>query len=293
MLAYLLMSGISAGALYAMVAIGLVLVYRSTGHINFSHGELFMFGGFIAYTFFVIMGIPYFLSLALAVVGGFVLGVISDRTVYRPLIKAPPLTMVLATVGFSFLLKGIARLFWGAREGGDYLAFPAALDTTPIAIGSVNVFPQQLLVLGGAAVFVVGFTIFFRMTKAGKMMQATAENPTASYLSGIHVERVYTMTWGTGAAIAAAAAVLMAPLTLLSPDVGFQLLLKAFAATVLGGLGSMPGAIIGGLLVGIMESLGGGYIHSGVQDVSAFIVIIVVLVFRPSGLFGARNIRDT
>ena len=102
MLAYLLMSGVSAGALYAMVAIGLVLVYRSTGHINFSHGELFMFGGFIAYTFFVIMGIPYFLSLALAVVGGFVLGVISDRTVYRPLIKAPPLTMVLATVAVSY-----------------------------------------------------------------------------------------------------------------------------------------------------------------------------------------------
>jgi len=275
MLAYLLMSGIATGALYAMVAIGLVLVYRSTGHINFSHGELFMFGGFIAYTFFVILGVPYFLSLILAVIGGFVLGVLSDRAVYRPLIKAPPLTMVLATVGFSFLLKGIARYFWGSMEGGDYVAFPAAMDPSPIPIGSIMVFPQQLLIL------------------AGKMMQATSENPTAAYLSGIRVERVYTLTWGAGSAIAAAAAVLMAPMTLLSPDVGFQLLLKAFAATVLGGLGSMPGAIVGGLLVGILESLGGGYVHSGVQDVSAFIVIIVVLVVRPAGLFGVRNIRDT
>jgi|TARA_B100000749_G_scaffold195395_1_gene151817 branched-chain amino acid transport system permease protein len=293
MLAYLLMSGIATGALYAMVAIGLVLVYRSTGHINFSHGELFMFGGFIAYTFFVILGVPYFLSLILAVIGGFVLGILSDRAVYRPLIKAPPLTMVLATVGFSFFLKGIARYFWGSMEGGDYVAFPAAMDPSPIPIGSIMVFPQQLLILAGAIVFVVGFTIFFRMTRAGKMMQATSENPTAAYLSGIRVERVYTLTWGAGSAIAAAAAVLMAPMTLLSPDVGFQLLLKAFAATVLGGLGSMPGAIVGGLLVGILESLGGGYVHSGVQDVSAFIVIIVVLVVRPAGLFGVRNIRDT
>ena len=225
--------------------------------------------------------------------GGFLLGVLCDRTVYRPLIKAPALTMVLATVGFSFLIKGIARFFWGAREGGDYVAFPAAVDPAPIPIGGIMVFPQQLLVLGGAFFFVVVFTIFFRRTLWGKMMQATAENATAAFLSGIRVERVYTMTWGTGACIASAAAVLMAPLTLLSPDVGFNLLLRAFAATVLGGLGSMPGAIIGGFLVGIIESLAGGYVHTGLQEVSAFIIIIVVLVFRPAGLFGIRRLRET
>jgi len=201
--------------------------------------------------------------------------------------------MVLATVGFSFLIKGVARFFWGAREGGDYVAFPAAVDPSPIPVGGIMVFPQQLLVLGGAFFFVVVFTIFFRRTRWGKMMQATAENATAAYLSGIRVERVYTMTWGTGACIASAAAVLMAPLTLLSPDVGFNLLLRAFAATVLGGLGSMPGAIIGGFLVGIIESLAGGYIHTGLQEVSAFIIIIVVLVFRPAGLFGIRRLRET
>ena len=147
---------------------------------------------------------------------------------------------------------------WGAREGGDYVAFPAAVDPAPIPIGGIMVFPQQLLVLGGAFFFVVVFTIFFRRTRWGKMMQATAENATAAFLSGIRVERVYTMTWGTGACIASAAAVLMAPLTLLSPDVGFNLLLRAFAATVLGGLGSMPGAIIGGFLVGIIGPNGAG-----------------------------------
>ncbi len=293
MLAYLLASGISTGALYALVAVGLVLVFRSTGHINFSHGELFMFGGFIAYTCFVMFGLPYLLSLVIAVVGGFLLGVLCDRTVYRPLIKAPALTMVLATVGFSFLLKGIARHFWGAREGGDYVAFPPVVDPAPIQFGGIAVFPQQLVVLGGAVIFVIAFTLFFRLTRAGKMMQATAENATAAYLSGIRVERVYTLTWGAGACIAGAAAVLMAPLTLLSPDVGFNLLLKSFAATVLGGLGSMPGAIVGGFLVGIIESLAGGYIHSGFQEVSAFVIIIVVLVFRPAGLFGARGIRET
>lgn len=293
MLLYLLASGLTTGALYGMVAIGLVLVFRSTGHINFSHGELFMLGGFFAYTFHVILGWPYVLSLVLAVIGGFLLGVVSDRVIYRRLIKAPPLTMVLATVGFSFLLKGIARYFWGVREGGDYVSFPPIVDPQPLDLGPISVFPQQLVVIGGAVFFVVVFTVFFKFTRAGKMMQATAENATAAYLSGIRVERVYTMTWGAGACIAAAAAVLMAPLTLLSPDVGFNLLLKAFAATVLGGLGSMPGAIVGGLLVGIIESLAGGYIHSGFQEVSAFVIIIIVLVFRPAGLFGVHGVRQT
>lgn len=289
MLPILLTSGITTGALYAMVAIGLVLVYRSTGHINFSHGELFMLGGFFAYTFHAIVGLNYVVAMLLAVIGSFFVGVASDRIVYRPLIKAPGLSMVLATVGFSFLMKGIGRFFWGGK--GEYLSIKPIVDPAPLWIAGIPILPQQLIVLAGAIACMIMFTIFFRSTLAGKMMQATAENPRAAYLVGIKVEQVYTYTWGAGAAVAGAAAVLMAPLTLLSPDVGFTLLLKAFAATILGGLGSMVGAVVGGFIVGITEALAGGYIDTSLQEVSSFIIIMVVLVFRPSGLFGVYGIR--
>jgi branched-chain amino acid transport system permease protein len=288
--AYLLSSGITAGALYALVAVGLVLCYRTTGHINFGHGELFMMGGFFAFTLHVLLGWPYVPSLLVAVLGGFALGVLTDRAVYRPLIKAPPLTMVLATVGFSYLLKGIGRYFWGGQ--GEVVPFPPLASPAPVFLGGVPVFPQQLVVLAGALACMALLTVFFRSTRAGKMMQATAEEVRAAYLVGIRVERVYTLTWGAGAALAAIAAVLMAPLTLLTPDIGFNLLLKAFAATILGGLGSMPGAIVGGFLVGIIEALAGGFVSSAFQDVSPFVIIMVVLVLRPTGLFGERGARE-
>lgn len=289
MLPYLLISGLTSGALYAMVAIGLVVVYRSTGHINFAHGELFMMGGFFAYSMITMLGFPYLLSLVLAVILSFVLGVISDRAVYRPLMKAPGMTIVLATVGFSYLLKGISRYLWGGK--GEYISIKAIVDPAPLFLWGMPILPQQLVVFGAAVLFMLAFVAFFRFTKAGKMMQATAESAFASYLVGIRVEHVYTWTWGAGAAMAGAAAVLMAPLTLLTPDIGSGLLIKAFAATILGGLGSMGGAVAGGLIVGITESLAGGYIDSSLQEVAPFVIIMVVLVFRPSGMFGAYGVR--
>lgn len=288
-LAYALTSGITAGALYALVAVGLVLCYRTTTHMNFSHGELFMMGGFLAYTFHVILDLNYPLALVLAVAGSFLIGLLTDRAVYRPLISAPPMAMVMATVGFSFLLKGIGRHFWGGQ--GEVVSFPSPIDPAPVQVFGIPIFPQQLLVIVGTLVCMVGLVLFFRFTRAGKSMQAIAENAQAAYLVGMRVKRVYALTWGTGAALAGIAAVMMAPLTLLTPDVGFVLLLKAFAAAILGGLGSMVGAVIGGLLVGILEALAGTYIHSSVQDVSAFVVIMVMLVVRPTGLFGSTGVR--
>jgi len=288
-LAYALTSGITAGALYALIAVGLVLCYRTTTHMNFSHGELFMLGGFLAYTFHVILGLNYPLSLALAVAGSFAIGLVTDRAVYRPLISAPPMAMVMATVGFSFLLKGIGRHFWGGQ--GEVVSFPSPIDPAPVQVLGVPIFPQQLLVIGGTIVCMIALVLFFRFTRAGKSMQAIAENAQAAYLVGMRVKRVYALTWGTGAALAGIAAVMMAPLTLLTPDVGFVLLLKAFAAAILGGLGSMVGAVVGGFLVGIFEALAGTYIHSSFQDVSAFVVIMVMLVVRPTGLFGSAGTR--
>jgi len=289
MLPFLLTSGVTTGALYALVALGLVVVFRATGHINFAHGELFMIGGFFAFSLIRYAALPYPLALLGAVGASLLLGIACDRLVYRPLQRAAGLTMVLATVGVSYVLRGIARFFWGGQ--GEYLTIPPILDPAPIFFHGIPLLPQQLVVMAAAFAIMLAFALVFRFTTFGRTMQAVVENPSAAYLVGIRVERVLTATWAVGAGLAGAAAVLMAPLTILTPDMGLDLLLKAFAATILGGLGSMPGAVVGGLLVGVSESLAGGYIDTAFQDVSSFLVIILVLIARPIGLFGAVALR--
>lgn len=284
MLSYLLIAGITNGALYGLVAVGIVIVYKSTRAVNFAHGDLFMFGGFTAYTLHVMWGIAYIPSLLGAVVLCFVLGVIVERVAFRPLMERSLVSVLLATIGLSFILKGLARYYWGGR--GDYLAFPSLLDTPPIFIGEVIVEPQKLVVLAGAVAIMALFMLFFSTTRIGKMMQATADNVRAAKLVGIRTGDVYMYTFAFGSAVAAAAAGLMAPITLLYPDIGFILFIKAFAAAVLGGLTSIYGAIVGGILIGIIEMMTGGYINTTLQDVSAFFVIMLVLIFMPNGLFG-------
>jgi branched-chain amino acid transport system permease protein len=165
------------------------------------------------------------------------------------------------------------------------------LGSDPIIFGEIVLVPQQLVVVGGTLVCMLLFAAFFRWTRTGKTMQATAENSKAARLVGIRVDRVYALTWGLGAAAAATAAVLMAPLTFVYPDIGMSLLVKAFAAAVLGGFGSLPGAILGGLSVGVIEQLAGGYLHTSLMDISAFVIIMAVLIVRPTGFLGARGLR--
>ncbi|HEX3954666.1 MAG TPA: branched-chain amino acid ABC transporter permease [Stellaceae bacterium] len=286
---YLVLSGITTGALYGLIALGITILFKAAGTINFAHGELFMLGGFLAYTFITMMGMPYLLAMLLAVIGAFVFGVITDRIAFRPLIGSRALGVVLATVGFAFILRGSARIIWGGK--GDYLAVPPLFSPDPIIIGPLIILPQQLVVIGGTTLVLIAFAAFFRLTRLGKMMQATADNAKAARLVGIRIEHVYTLSFGIGAAVAAMSAVLMAPLTLLYTDMGFALFVKGFAAAALGGLKSLPGAVIGGLLVGLIESLAAGYIASSFLDISAFVVIMVVLIFCPAGLFGGPEAR--
>ncbi len=286
---YLMASGITTGALYALVALGIVVVYKATVVVNFAHGDLFMMGGFLAYTFHVMSGLGYLPSLALAVAAAFAIGILTDRIAFRPLMKTSLVSVLLATVGLSFILKGIARILWGGK--GDYIPFPPLVSPEPIMVGGIMVMSQQLVVLAGTIAVMLLFAGFFRYTRAGKFMQATASNPKAATLVGIRTSRVYMYTFGVGAAAAGAAAVLMAPLTLLYPDMGFVLFLKGFAAAALGGLTSLPGAVLGGLLLGVFEQLATFYIGSTMQDVSAFVVIMFVLIFLPSGLLGTRAVR--
>lgn len=287
---YLLLSGIATGALYALVALGLVVVNKATGVINFAQGELFMFCGFVAWMLHVQLGVAYPLAFLLAVASGFALGLATERVAFRPLIKADIVSLVLATVGLAFVLRGTARVIWGGK--GDYLTFPPVTSPDPIMVGEILVVPQQMVALAGALAIMLLFWAFFTFTRAGKMMRATADNPKAATLVGIRTERIYSLAFGTGTAIAAAAAVLAAPLTLLYPDMGFAFFVKGFAAAVLGGLTSLGGAIVGGLVVGIVEALAGGYIHSSTMEVAPFMMIMIVLVLRPTGLLSFGRARQ-
>ncbi len=289
MFGYLLATGITTGALYALVALGITVVYKATRAVNFAHGDLFMICGFIAYTFHVMWGMPYVLSLVLAVAAGFVIGALAERIAFRPLMEQSLVSVLLATIGLSFVLKGIARGIWGGK--GDFIPFPPLASPTPISLGGILVMPQQLVVLAGAIAVMLLFAAFFKFTRLGKMMQATADNQKAAKLVGIRTGRVYMYTFAVGTSVAGAAAVLMAPITLLYPDIGFVLFIKSFAAAVLGGLTSIPGAVVGGFLIGLIEAFSGGYISTNLQDVSSYIVIMLVLIFLPQGLFGGRSLR--
>lgn len=287
---YLLLGGITTGTLYALVAIGLVVVNKSTGIINFAQGELFMFCGFLAWMIHVQFGLAYPLAFIGAVVGGFLLGIVTDRVAFRALAKTDVVGLVLATVGLAFVLRGAARMIWGGK--GDYLSFPPITSPEPVMIGDIMVVPQQMAALAGAIAIMLVFAAFFRFTRIGKIMRATADNARAATLVGISIQDVYTLAFGAGAAIAGAAAVLAAPLTLLYPDMGFAFFIKGFAAAVLGGLTSLSGAVVGGLLVGVIESMAGGYIDSSMMEVAPFLLIMIVLIICPTGLLSLYKTRD-
>ena len=287
---YLFATGLTTGAIYALIALGIVIVYRATNVVNFAHGETFMIAGFVAWTAHVTYGMPYLGALAAAVVAAFVLSLVLYRFAFKPLMRLNDLNpILLVMIGLSFVLKGIAREVWGGK--GDYLTFPPLVSPKPIEIGGLMIMSQQLVVLGAALLVMVILLALMRYTRAGKFMQATADNAKASRLIGLRVDSVYMYTFGVGAIVAAFSAVLMAPLTLLYPDMGFALFIKGFAAAVFGGLTSIGGAIIGGLLLGIVEQLTAGYIDSGLQEVAAFVVIVLVMIVIPTGLFGAKQTR--
>jgi branched-chain amino acid transport system permease protein len=290
LLSYALTTGLTSGALYALIAVGLVMVYKATGVINMAHGELFMVSGFVAYAVHVQLGLAYATAAIAAIGCGFGLGVLIYRGAVQPLMRSGLANVLVAAVAVSFILKGLARALWGGQ--GDYIPFPPMLSPQPMTLGPVMVIPQQLIAAATSLVLMLCLAIFFRASRTGQWMRATADNVKAARLVGIRVERIHLLAFGIGAAIAAAAAVVMAPITLLYPDIGFNLFLKAFAAAVLGGLDSIPGAVLGGVLVGLIEQLAATYLHSKFQEVSSFVVIMFALIFMPNGLLGSRVARN-
>jgi len=283
----LLISGLANGCIYATVALGAVLIYRASGVLNFGHGELFMVGAFFGYIFRVTYQCSYLVSLLFAMILGGILGILLDKIVFRPISRYSPIIIVMATVAVGFALKGFARLRWGK----DFYPFPPILRSMPIQIGNILLIPQDIAVIVVSVVLMVILLVFFQYARLGKMMRSTSQNQLGATLVGINVKRIFSYSWALGAAVGAAAGVLIAPITSLYPDMGGKMMVKAFAAMVVGGFGSIQGAITGGMLMGVIENLVGGYLSTSIMDISSFLFIIIILIIKPEGLFGVRTFK--
>ena len=277
----LIVSGIAAGSLYALVAMGLVLIYKSTEIVNFAQGESVTIGAYLGWLFVTEFHIPYFPAIGAVIVSAALIGMFVERVAYRPLIKSPPFTIILATLAVSLIIRNVIRLIWHDTP----LTLSGAISAQPIEIGNVFITPERLVIMLTVAIIVVAMALFFRFTKLGKAMRATAQSQDAAALMGISVSSIFSKSWAMGSALGAVAGVLIAPLVGINTGLG-EVLIQGFVAAVVGGFTSLPGAIVGGILVGVLENFAGVFISSSSKQVISFLVLIIVLMIKPSGLFG-------
>ncbi|HYF80621.1 MAG TPA: branched-chain amino acid ABC transporter permease [Symbiobacteriaceae bacterium] len=280
-LAQQIISGLATGSLYALAALGLVLIFKTSDVVNFAQGEMAMFGTFVAFTLLTSAGLPYWGAFLLALIFAALFGAGIERIVLRPLAKAPLISVLIATLGLFQIINGVAGWIWGY----ELQPFPAAVSGAPINVGGVVFTMQNLLNMGVALLVMLGFFLLFKFSIIGVAMRAVAENRTAAKLMGVPTDRILALTWGLGGVLAATAGILTAPVTNLDINMMATLQIKAFTAAVLGGFTSLPGAVIGGLTLGVLENLVGQW-NSQLQTPFAFGLIVLVLVIRPAGLLG-------
>ncbi len=280
----LLVSGISQGCVYGLIALGFVLIYKATEMVNFAQGDMMMLGAYVAFTYINLMGLPFFWGLIATVVTMALIGVLIERAILRPMIGEPPFAVLMITIGLGFILRAVAGAVW--RTDTKSLSNPF---TGGVArIGDVSIGYENLAIIIGTAILCIVLYVFFRYTRLGIAMQAASQNQLAAYYVGIPVKRIYSLVWAMSAAIAAIAGILVAPVSLIEPVMGF-IGIKAFAAAIVGGFGSLPGAIVGGLLIGIVEQFAGLYLPTGFSDTSAYVILILMLFIRPAGIFATMQ----
>jgi len=279
----LFLAGVAQGCVYALVALGFVLIYKATETVNFAQGDLMMLGGFFALTAGVIWEWPYWATIVFAVAAMAMAGMLIERLVLRPVLGQPAFTVVMITIGVGYVLRGAVTMIPG--WGTDTYTLPTPFSEDVFKIGEVIFAVQQVAVIGMTAALCAALYLFFRFSKLGVAMQATSQNQLAAAYMGIPVRRVNMMIWGLSAGVAAFAGILLAPVTFVHSNMGF-IGLKAFPAAVVGGFGSVPGAIVGGLIIGLVEAFAGRYLPEGFKDVAAYVVVLVVLLIKPSGIFG-------
>jgi branched-chain amino acid transport system permease protein len=280
-----LLTGITIGTIYGMVGLGFNIIYNATGIINFAQGEFVMLGGMFMIWFTMILKIPMIAGFFLSVAAVTIIGGIFERLAIYPLKKPSVLILIMITLAGSIILKGSAMLFWGKET----YTLPHFSGEEPFFLFGATILPQTLWVLAIMGVVVIILAIFFNFTMLGKAMRACAVNPTAASLVGISVKKMVLLSFALSAALGAIAGIIITPIALMEYDRGAILALKGFAAAVLGGLGNGAGAVVAGLLIGILESLGAGLISSGYKDAIALFVLLLVLFVKPSGLFGVSE----
>jgi branched-chain amino acid transport system permease protein len=279
-----IITGVTVGSTYALVGLGFAIIYNASDVVNFSQGEFVMIGAMSAISLLTV-GVPYIPALLGAVAITVCVGMMLEKFAIEPAKGASVVTMIIITIGASIFLRGVALLVWGK----DFHVLPPFTGETPIRIWGATVLPQSLWVMGVTAVLVLMVRYFFTRTELGKAVLACSCNKTAAHLVGINVNLMLLMAFAISALLGGTAGLLIAPITFMSYDAGIMLALKGFSASIIGGMGNPMGAVAGGLLLGVLEALGTGFISSGYKDAIAFIIILMVLFFKPSGLFGKRS----
>ena len=281
----LVISGIAQGCIYGLIALGFVLIYKATETVSFAQGELMMLGAFFGLAAMTMMGFPFWVAVLSAILAMALFGVLLETVVIRPILGQPAFSIVMLTIGIGYVARGLITMIPNIGTETHTLPVPYK-DQVWNAGGLVLNVEQMVVIAATAALCAVLYTVF-KYTKVGIAMQAASQNQLAAYYMGIPVKRLNSLVWGLAAAVAAIAGLLLAPITFVHANMGF-IGLKAFPAAVVGGFGSLPGAIVGGLIIGIVESLSGFYLPDGFKDTAAYIVVLIMLVVKPNGLFGEK-----
>ena len=281
----LVISGIAQGCIYGLIALGFVLIYKATETVSFAQGELMMLGAFCGLACMTMLGFPYWLSVLATIAGMAAFGVLLERIVIRPILGQPAFSIVMLTIGIGYVTRGLITMI--PTIGTETHALPVPYKDQIWNLAGLVLNVEQMMVIAVTAVMCVLLYLLFRYSKLGIAMQAASQNQLAAYYMGIPVKQLNGIAWGLAAAVAAVAGLLLAPITFVHANMGF-IGLKAMPAAVVGGFGSLPGAIVGGLTIGIVESLSGFYLPDGFKDTAAYVVVLLMLVVKPNGLFGEK-----
>lgn len=282
----IIVSGLIFGCVYGLAALGMVLIFKTTDVVNFAQGEMAMVTTFVSFVFLSQMNMPYILSFILALIFSVILGVVVYLLIMKRVQSAPPLNQMVVTLGLFLVLNGIAGLIWGHHP----TSYPEAIQGEPIKIAGVFITPNEFFILGLTLTLMLVFFFIFKYSKIGLMMRATGQDIFASNLMGIKVSRIFMSIWAVGAVLGGIAGIMTAPITFLTTGMMLDVLVMAFAAAVLGGFVSLPGAFIGGLMVGVFENLISYYIAPEMKLVYTFLLIVIILYIRPQGIFGGAKL---
>jgi len=280
-LAHVVVSGLATGSIYALMALSLVIIYNATRTLNFAQGEMLMISTFVGWTALQLLRAPLLVALLVAVGAAALLAWVLERTIIRHAISATHFDVLIITLGLSLMLRSAAGLLWTHDE----FPFPSFFGSRPLGVGAVRVAPASLGIIGASLALMLALGALFRWTRLGRAMRAVAQNQRAARLMGISVERVYAVSWILAAVVGAVAGVLIAPVVFLSSQMGL-VAINGFTAAVLGGFGSMPGAVVGGMLLGVLENLAPLYLPASIKHSVPFLVMITILLVRPGGVLG-------